>query len=144
VQDPLLHRTATLDDGPLLARLNRQLIEDEGHRNPMSVPELETRMRGWLAGGYSGTIFIKNEMPVAYALWRDKPEWIVLRHFFVVRSARRGGIGRQAIQLLLTEVWPSGKRVRVEVLTANSVGLAFWRAVGFYDYALTLELERDT
>jgi hypothetical protein len=28
--------------------MNRQLILDEGHSNPMSEPELESRMRAWL------------------------------------------------------------------------------------------------
>jgi hypothetical protein len=33
--------------------------------------------------------------------------------------------------------------VRVEVLVGNADGLAFWRAVGFRDYALTLEADPD-
>ena len=37
-------RRATLADAALLAELNRQLIRDEGHRNSMSLAELETRM----------------------------------------------------------------------------------------------------
>ena len=37
------------------------------------------------------------------------------------------------------EVWPEGARVTVEVLVHNRVGVAFWRALGFQDYALTLE-----
>ncbi len=45
-------RPATNDDCPLLAELNHQLIRDEGHRNRMTVAELEQRMRGWLAGEY--------------------------------------------------------------------------------------------
>jgi GNAT superfamily N-acetyltransferase len=140
----LKHRTATLDDVSLLASLNRQLIEDEDHRNPMTLPELEDRMQRWLSGSYAATLFSENDVPVAYALWRDRPDWIDLRHFFVDRSARREGVGRQAMQILTNEVWPPEKRVRVEVLTANVGGVAFWRAVGFSDYALTLELDRGT
>jgi hypothetical protein len=44
------HR-ATQDDCALLAELNHRLILDEGHRNRMTVPELEQRMRGWLSTG---------------------------------------------------------------------------------------------
>ncbi len=40
--------------------------------------------------------------------------------------------------------WRPGKRVTVSVLVSNTVGLAFWRAVGFHDYALTLEMERSS
>jgi len=41
-------RFATQADCPLLAELNHQLIRDEGHRNRMSVAELEQRLSGWL------------------------------------------------------------------------------------------------
>lgn len=34
-----------------------QLIQDEGHRNRMTVAELEQRMRGWIAGEYRAVIF---------------------------------------------------------------------------------------
>jgi len=46
-------RPATLDDCALLARLNHELIRDEGHRNPMTVPQLEQRMRGWISGDFA-------------------------------------------------------------------------------------------
>ncbi len=32
-------------------------------------------------------------------------------------------------------------RIRVEILVVNASGIAFWRAVLFQDYCLTLELE---
>jgi len=41
----LYFRKATSDDVPLLATLNEQLIEDEGHRNRMTLPKLERRMQ---------------------------------------------------------------------------------------------------
>ena len=40
------YRTASEGDLPLLAELNQQLIHDEGFPNPMSVIDLENRMRG--------------------------------------------------------------------------------------------------
>jgi hypothetical protein len=43
-------RLASVDDCRLLAEMNHQLIQDEGHRNKMTVAELERRMRGWLSG----------------------------------------------------------------------------------------------
>ena len=122
--------------------MNQQLIEDEGHRNRMSLPELETRLRKWLSGRYVATLFARDGESVAYALWRDEREWVYLRQFFVARGARREGIGKAAIHLLTEEVWPPRKRVRVEVLLGNEAGLAFWRAVGFKDYFLTLEMDR--
>lgn len=132
------YRHATLDDGPLLAQLNKQLIEDEGHSNPMGLPELEARMRGWLAGEYEAVLFAEKADVVAYALYRRKGDGVYLRHLFVTRARRRQGIGRRAMELLLTRIWPSGTRVTVEALAHNTAALAFYRAIGFSDYAITL------
>jgi GNAT superfamily N-acetyltransferase len=132
-------RRATLDDVQLLAALNHQLIQDEGHRNPMDVAELADRMRGWLGGAYVAHVFDFAGAPAAYALWRDDGDAIYLRQFFVDRTHRHAGIGRAAIRLLLDEVFPGDKRVTVDVLVSNDGGRRFWEAVGFHPYALTLE-----
>jgi GNAT superfamily N-acetyltransferase len=136
-------RPANLDDCALLAQLNHQLLQDEGHRNRMSVPELERRMRGWLAGEYRAVIYEKDGAVVAYALFREEPELIYLRQLFVARDRRRQGIGRRAFELLRTQVWPKSKRLTVDVLVTNQPALAFWRAVGYRDYSLTLEMRPD-
>ena len=135
-------RQATERDISALARLNRQLIEDEGHRNRMTLPELETRMRQWLQGSYEAILFVQQDQTVAYALYRHDPDAIYLRQFFVDRQHRRTGVGRQAMQMLLTEIWPADQRIRLEVLAHNQRGMAFWRAIGFQEYAITFELDR--
>jgi predicted acetyltransferase len=131
---------ATPDDCPLLAKLNHQLIQDEGHRNKMTAPELEHRMREWLSGGYRAVIFEDSGEVVAYGLYREKPDLIYLRQLFVVRQRRRQGLGRQAVEILRSQIWPKDKRLTVEVLVANQSGVAFWRSVGYTDYALSLEI----
>jgi predicted metal-dependent HD superfamily phosphohydrolase/GNAT superfamily N-acetyltransferase len=133
-------RLATLDDCGLLAELNHQLIQDEGHRNPMTVPQLEQRMRGFLAGEYRAVIFEQCGEVLAYALYREGPEEVYLRQLFVVRNRRRQGVGRQAVHVLHSQIWPKTKRLTVEVLVANAAAVNFWRAVGYVDYALTLEI----
>src|SRR5579863_9909103 len=95
-------RRATLDDCALLADLNHQLIRDEGHRNPMTVPELEQRMRGWLASEYAAVIFEEDGEVVAHVLYREQPEEIYLRQLFVARNRRRQGIGRKAVEIMRT------------------------------------------
>ena len=132
-------RIASQGDCARLAELNHQLIRDEGHRNPMTVLELEERMKGWLAGEYRAVIFEEHNEVVAYALFREEAKEIYLRQFFVVRARRRQGMGRRAVELLRSKVWPKDKRLTVEVLAGNEAGTAFWRSVGFKDYALTLE-----
>jgi ribosomal protein S18 acetylase RimI-like enzyme len=137
----LHHRSATLEDTPLLARLNRELIEDEGHENSMTAAELEARMRGWLAAEYQAVVFELEGEVVAYALYRDNEgRGVYLRQFFVSRDLRRRGIGREAFGMLRGEVLPPGTRVALDVLSGNHRAIAFWRALGFGDYALALEL----
>ena len=133
-------RLATLNDCALLAELNHQLIRDEGHRNPMTIPELEQRMRGWLASEYAAVIFEDGREIVAYALFREEPKEIYLRQLFVVRDRRRQGIGRKALEILRSKFWPANKRLTVEVLVQNAAAIAFWRAMGYKDYSLKLEI----
>jgi GNAT superfamily N-acetyltransferase len=132
------YRRATVADAPALAAMNWQLIRDEGHRNPMTVAELTTRMANWLAGEYEAILFEDSGQVVGYSLYRRESEYIYLRQFFVLAEHRRRGIGRAAIGWLRQHAWDGG-RVRVEVLVGNASGIAFWRAVGFADYCLTLE-----
>lgn len=136
----MLWNPAKLEDSPLLARLNLELIADEGHHNPMTVTELEARMRGWLSTEYRAVLFQSDARVVAYALFRDD-EWgrIYLRQFFVVRDARRQGVGRAAIELFKREVVPAGVAVVLEVLVENAAGRAFWAATGFREYCLALK-----
>jgi GNAT superfamily N-acetyltransferase len=135
----MTHRRATADDCPVLAALNHQLIRDEAHRNLMTVAELEDRMRAWLAGDYIALLFEEGREVVAYCLYRESTSEIYLRQLFVVRDRRRQGIGRAAMQVLMG-VWPKNKRLTVDVLVKNEAALAFWRAVGYRDYCLTLEI----
>ncbi|SRR6266511_970176 len=136
----MIYRRATADDCPLLAELNHQLIHDEKHRNQMAVPELEQRMKDWLAGEYEAILFEDTGEVVAYALYQEQREEIYLRQLFVVRHRRRQGIGRRAVRILRSEIWPKTERLTVDVLVQNEVALGFWRAMGYRDYCLTLEI----
>ncbi|MGA9779580.1 MAG: hypothetical protein ACLPRE_09960 [Limisphaerales bacterium] len=77
---------------------------------------------------------------VAYALYCEQLEEISLRQLFVVRNRRRQGIGRQAVEILRSQIWPKNKRLTVSVLVQHTAAVAFWRAAGCRDYALTLEI----
>jgi GNAT superfamily N-acetyltransferase len=137
----LTHRRAGRADCRLLATLNHQLIHDEGHRNPMTEVQLAKRMRSWLARGeYAAEIFEENGEVVAYALYRESADEVYLRHLFVVRNRRRQGMGRRVMRLLFDEIWTHGKRLTVEVLYANTAGVAFWKAMGYREYSLCLEI----
>ncbi len=90
----ILFRYAGSEDVEVLGAMNKQLIDDERHRNPMNAAELVERMRGWLEGEYRAAVGIIEGEVVAYALWRRDPEWMYLRQMFVARGRRREGIGR--------------------------------------------------
>ena len=138
------YRFAAVEDVPLLARMNRQLAEDEGHRNRIHTESwFEDRMRDFIHGNYRAILFEREERIVAYALFTDQTDntdTIYLRQIFVERSCRRQGIGRDAIRILREEIWPAEKRITVGVLHSNRAAIEFYRAVGFRPYSIEMEL----
>lgn len=64
-----------------------------------------------MGGVYTAIIFAQRTVPVAYALFRTDGDVIYLRQFFVDRQHRAQGIGRQAMYLLQTTVWPPTARI---------------------------------
>ena len=112
---------------PAFRLLNHQLVADENHPNKMDVAALTERMRGFLAGDYTAILFEQDDVVVAYALYHPfEDNEIYFRQFFVVRERRREGLGRQAVQLLVEEVFPSNKRIILTALSGNERALAFW------------------
>lgn len=134
------YRIANETDLDLLAEWNYQLIQDEDHRNPMTVSQLRARMQTWLSADYSAVIFITDGEPIAYALFREEESEIYLRQLFVKRGRRHQGIGKEAFKLLRNDIWPRSKRLTVDVLSHNKAGIAFWHSIGYKDYCLTLEI----
>jgi predicted acetyltransferase len=133
-------REAIESDTGLLAEMNSQLSEDENQRNPLSLPALQKRMSKWLSGEHTAILFERDEQPVAYALYHYQDDFLYLRQFFVIKEKRRQGIGRQAVDILVREVFPPEKRLVVTALSQNPNAIKFWRAVGFSDYCLSLEI----
>lgn len=140
--DALQYRYASFDDCKALAWLNLQLIRDGADTGPTDPVELRRRFQRWLGSGrYRAVLFSAAGHLRAYALFREHAAEIYLRQFMVLPNARRHGVGRSAVELLRRRIWPAGKRLTVEALTANPAGIAFWRSVGYRDYAITLEID---
>jgi ribosomal protein S18 acetylase RimI-like enzyme len=141
------YRFATLDDVPLLTKMNLQLVEDEQHRNRFkSDAWFEERMCGFLTGEYRAVLFERADQVVAYALYRNHPDHgdtIYLRQIFVDRAHRRRGIGKEALRLLREEILPPDKRLTVEVLVGNQAARDFYRVAGFREYSLELEIPAE-
>ena len=143
----LLVRPATEADLPLLARMNKRLIEDEGSRNPMSIEQLTGRMRGWLSGDWEIRLFVDHAAPLGYAVYQPRPDEyfpdrtvVYLRQFYIEREVRGRGWGKQALSTLVHEHFPPGSAVVIDVLASNPGGFAFWRRVGFDPYCTTMHL----
>jgi GNAT superfamily N-acetyltransferase len=140
-------RRATINDAPLLAPMNKRLIEDEGSTNPMGLPQLESRLRQWLSAEWRGELFLHDTTIVGYAIYRlqrnefDNRETVYIRHYFIERDYRRLGYGRAGLEQLRTERFPKNVTVYLEVLTYNTRGRQFWQSMGFEEYSVTMRLE---
>lgn len=71
-------KLATPDDAAILAEMNRQLIIDEGHRNRMSLVQLQDRMAGRLRSDYRAVIFLCGSVIAGYVLYRNDPDWVFI------------------------------------------------------------------
>jgi RimJ/RimL family protein N-acetyltransferase len=93
------------DDHLILGEMNQQLIEDEGHANPMTMPQLQDRMRGWLEADYIAYMIRQNGEIVGYCLYRDYGGLIYIRHLFIARDHRCEGYYPLAARECLE--WPA-------------------------------------
>ena len=141
------YRIATKKDISVLAAMNRQLTEDENHRNRFKSDQwFKERIERFLRGEYQAVLFEKNHMIIAYALYRNHPDHddtILLRQIFVDRDHRRQGVGREVMGVLNQEIWPRDKRLTVEVLSHNSIARKFYESVGYKEYCLELEIKPE-
>lgn len=142
-------RAATLDDIPILAEMNQQLITDEGSPNEMSLEELKHRIFGWLSGDCDAVIVERRGDIVGYMLfWRHPDEFypykdsIYIRQFFIKPSYRRRGIGQIAFNLIVAQFFDSESALTLDVLESNPEGKAFWTKLGFAVYHTTMRRER--
>lgn len=142
-------RQATLEDVPLLAAMNQQLIQDEGSRNPMGLVELERRMRAWLSTDWKAVVVEKDAEPVGYLLFQTRPEeyppsktTVYVRQFFIERKHRGCGMGRMAFTTIVERFFPKSSPIILDVLDGNSRARRFWVSLGFQPHCTTMTLKR--
>lgn len=141
-RDTLRIDKAKSTDVDLLAQLNRQLDEDEPYAYPQPLPALAERMRRWIdSGEYEVLLFRSGDQLIGYAVWRAEDFDSYLRHFFICRDRRGQGWGRAAVRLLCRDVFPKDRPVKLDTAVGNKRGIAFWRAMGFQDFNLGMELK---
>ena len=129
---------AEITDVEILAELNKRLIEDERHPNPMNVQQLAQRMTEWLKDEYSCYLASEDGSAVAYCLFRNEGKYYYMRQLFVERTHRRKGIATKLLDWMFQNVW-TDKKVRLDVLSHNEEAIAFYRAYGFQIGCLRME-----
>ncbi len=147
-QHDIVVREHTPDDLDLLAQMNRQLIEDEGHRNPMTVAELKERFKRFVAeDGWNVDLLMSDSEVIGFATHRHEVDEaaeggqsVHLRQFFIDRQHRGEGFGRAALQALIQARFKPGERIFLHVLENNLRGQAFWSRTGFVPYGRVMEM----
>lgn len=136
----VVYRQAGLADLEILTAFNAGLQRDQGSPQPLAEAALRQRLAGWLSHGeYQAILAERDDQPVGYALYRLEDDRIFLRHLYVAPAARRQGLGRAFYGHLRDQLWPAGQPVQLNVLASNAPGQAFWRALGFAAFSLTLQ-----
>ena len=129
----------TIADVPTLAKLNKQLIDDEKSNNFMSISELENRMREFLKTDYVAYFFIKNSKIIGYALLKATVEPVYLRQFLIDREYREQHYGKQVFQMLMQHL--EIDKIDIEILPWNQIGYSFWKSCGFKELSISMRYE---
>jgi uncharacterized protein (DUF952 family)/predicted acetyltransferase len=128
-------------DFALLARMNSQLIEDEGHDNQLDRDGLDTRMRRLVASTYQPYLLLSGGLTAGYALVDTAATPLHVRQFFVQRGLRREGIGRLGFAALRETL--DAMNLTVDVLSTNAPAIRFWHSVGFTDRSIAMHTGPD-
>jgi ribosomal protein S18 acetylase RimI-like enzyme len=131
-------RRADESDTDILAEMNAQLIQDEGHGNTMALAELQQRIKNWLSTSYKANVFELEDSIIGYALWKAEDEYVYIRQFFITERHRRHGLGTTGFESL-KDLEFGGRKLRLEVLSNNLRAQKYWKSVGFLDYCTVME-----
>ena len=127
------------DDIGELAIMNKQLIVDEGHSNPMDIAQLADRMKSWINDNYTAYGAKYKSILIGYCLVRDDGDYIYIRQIFIRENYRMKGYGKNLVNWLRVSVF-QGRKFRMEVLCNNIKAHKFWEKIGFSDYSIMMEL----
>lgn len=114
----------------------------------MNLEQLEERMGGWLRGEWLIEIFEKEDhVVVGYAIYQMREDdfdptdsYVYLRQLFIDLEYRSKGYGSECVKLLISNVFPSGAKIEIDVLQSNPRGHNFWSKVGFEPYCTKMKM----
>lgn len=130
----------TYEDLDVLAKMNKQLIEDEKHDNKMNVEQLKERMNNFINSDYNAYFFNLGSDVVGYALVNIKHNPLYLRHFFICREFRRRGYGKLAFENLVRLLGTD--TIDIEVMIWNETGKCFWKTLGFKERSVYMRFKQ--
>jgi ribosomal protein S18 acetylase RimI-like enzyme len=126
----------TFDDLSVLAKLNKELYEDENNDNIPTVDVLEERLKLSLEKGAKAYLFKDDEEVSGYALVRTETSPYYLSHFFICRHMRRKGVGTIAFNKLMDEL--DTDSIDLDVFCWNKRGQGFWKSLGFEERCIIM------
>lgn len=125
---------ATDENCTELASFNKQLNDDGGCNNNMSIQELEIRMHEFLLSEYKAIIFEVDGTHIGYTLIAINRTPMFIRHFFIVKKFRRQGYGTEAFRKLINYLQVD--KIELSILVSNYVGYKFWTSCGLKPYEM--------
>lgn len=129
---------ASEHDVPVLAILNKRLIEDEHYPNPMNINQLEERMKKWLRNEYLAYTIKENHEILGYCLFRDDGDFYYMRQLYIDRPHRRKGLATKLLDWMYAHIWID-KKTRLDVLPDNAQAIEFYTSYGFKTRCFNLE-----
>ena len=124
-----------------LAFFNKQLNDDGGCNNDMSVQELEKRMHKFLISGYKAIIFESDGVHIGYTLIEISRTPVFIRHFFIIGEYRRQGYGTAAFKKIICYL--NADELELSVLVSNNIGYKFWQNCGLMPYEVLMRYKSN-
>lgn len=126
----------TMDDLSVLAKLNRELYEDEKNDNIPEVEVLEERLKYAMEQGAVAFLFLEDKEVAGYALVRTQTTPYYLSHFFICKNVRRKHLGTIAFNQLMKELETDS--IDLDVFCWNQRGHEFWKSLGFKERCIIM------
>lgn len=126
----------TMDNLSVLAKLNRELYEDEKNDNIPEVEILQERLKCAIEQGSVAFLFLEHKEVAGYALVRTQTSPYYLSHFFICKNVRRKHLGTIALNQLMKELKTDS--IDLDVFCWNQRGQAFWKSLGFKERCIIM------
>jgi len=133
--------SAREDQIELLIQMNQDLVNDETYDRPPSQEKLKERWISFFTDKYKVFLFHVDDQISGYCVVHSYDEPKYLRHFFIVESFRRQGVGKKAFNSLLDILGVD--EIDLDVMVWNEMGIRFWKALGFKERYMGMTYKRD-